>query len=146
MGIWSGNLAKLVTPLPDLLSLASAEARIIMALRVAVMSQKCYHDARPYLQDRLGSDLAASRFLILVEAIGGAWPETVKIGRACCPHTMPDEILLINMLRYVVQGDRPCFDSLICEMISPCGRDRIYLDMANFAAAYAVKSEDSLQR
>tara|TARA_R110000772_G_scaffold74939_1_gene162990 strand:- start:8828 stop:9259 length:432 start_codon:yes stop_codon:yes gene_type:complete len=143
MGIWSGNLAKLVTPLPDLLSLAGAEARIITALRVAVMSQKCYRDARPYLQDRLGSDLAVSRFLILIEAIGGVWPESVKIGRACCPHTMPDEILLINMLRCVAQGDRPSFDRLICEMIDPCGCNRIYLDMANFVAAYGTRPVNS---
>lgn len=142
MGIWSGNLAKLVTPLPDLLSLASMEARVIMALRIAVMSQQSYRDARPYLEDRLGSGIAVSRFLIMVEAIGGAWPESVKIGRACCPHTMPDEILLLNMLRSVVQQDRPAFDALICEMIDPCSRDRLYLDMSNFAAVYGTRTVD----
>ncbi len=143
MGIWSGNLAKFMTPLPDLLSLASAEARIILALRVAVASQKCYRDARPHLRDRLGSDLAVGRFLILIESIGGAWPEPVKIGRTCCPHTMPDEILLLNMLRCAVQGNRPAFDALICEMIDPCGRDRIYLDMTNFAAVYGTRAVGS---
>lgn len=80
MGRWSGklesgNLSKWVTALPDLMSLPSAEARIIMSLRVAVMSQKCYRDSRSYLQDRLGGELAANRFLILVETIGEAWPE-----------------------------------------------------------------------
>ncbi len=146
MGPWSGklgteNIAKLITPLPDLMSLGKAEAQTIVALRVAVMSQKCFRDARPYLQERLGSELAVSRFLIMVEAIGSAWPESVKIGRACCPHTMPDEILLLNMLRCAVQGNRPSFDALICEMIDPCSRDRIYLDMTNFAAAYGTHSD-----
>lgn len=145
MGLWSGklgsgNFAKLMAPLPDLMSLASAEARIVISLRVAVMSQKCYRDARPYLEDRLGSELAVSRFLIMVEAIGGAWPESVKIGRACCPHTMPDEILLLNMLRCAAQENRPAFDALICEMIAPCSRDRIYLDMSNFAAVYGTRA------
>jgi len=142
MGIWSGNLAKLVTPLPDLMSLPSAEARIIMALRVAVMSQKCYRDARPYLEDRLGSERAVSRFLILVEAIGGAWPESVTIARACCPHTMPDEILLLQMLRHAVDRNRPSFDALICEMLDVSSRDRIYLDMVNFAAVYGTRTVD----
>ncbi len=132
----AGSLAKLLTPLPDLMSLAASEARIIMSLRVAVMSQKCYRDSRPYLQDRLGGELAANRFLILVEAIGEAWPESVKIARACCPHTMPDEMLLLNMLCCVRQECRPGFDALICEMIAPCGRDRIYTDMRNFASVY----------
>ncbi|MEP2101165.1 MAG: hypothetical protein ABJP02_07965 [Parasphingorhabdus sp.] len=145
MGLWSGklgpgNLAKLISPLPDLMSLGRAEAQIITALRVVVMSQKCYRDARPYLQERLGSELAVNRFLILVESIGAAWPESVKIGRACCPHTMPDEILLLNMLRCAVQGSRPSFDALICEMIDPCSRDRIYLDMTNFVAAYGTSA------
>lgn len=144
MGIWSGNLAKLITPLPDLMSLTSAEARIIMALRVAVMSQKSYQDPRPYLQNRLGNNLSVSRFLILVEAIGGAWPESVMIGRACCPHTMPDEILLLSMLRYAAGGNRPAFDALICEMIDQGSRDRIYLDMVNFSVVYGKRSADSV--
>ena len=140
MGVWSASLQKLLTPLPDLMSLASAEARIIIGLRVAVMSQKAYRDARPFLRERLGSDLAASRFLILAETIGGAWPDSVKIGRACCPRTMPDEILLLNMLRYVAMGDRPGFDALICEMIGDCGRERIYTDMENFTAVYVAQA------
>lgn len=139
MGVWSTSLQKLLTPLPDLMSLASAEARIITGLRVAVMSQKAYRDARPFLRERLGSDLAVSRFLILIETIGGAWPDSVKIGRPCCPHTMPDEILLLNMLRHVVIGDRPGFDALTCEMIGDCGRERIYTDMGNFAAVYGTR-------
>jgi hypothetical protein len=137
------SLAKLMAPLPHLMSLAASEARIIMSLRVAVMSQKCYRDSRPYLQDRLGGELAANRFLILVEAIGEAWPESVKIARACCPHTMPDEMLLLNMLCCVRQECRPSFDALICEMIAPCGRDRIYTDMRNFASVYKPWLDDS---
>lgn len=140
MGVWSGSFGKLLTPLPDIMSLASAEARIIIGIRVAVASQKAFRDARPFLHERLGSDLAVSRFLIMIESIGGAWPEAVKIGRACCPHTMPDEILLLNMLRHVVEGDRPRFDALTCEMIGDCGRDRIYTDMENFAAVYGTRA------
>ncbi len=139
----SGSLKKLMTPLPDLMSLAASEARIIMSLRVVVMSQKCYRDSRPYLQDRLGDEFAANRFLIMVEAIGEAWPESVKIARACCPHTMPDEMLLLNMLCYVRQECRPGFDALICEMIAPCGRDRIYTDMRNFVTTYKAWSTES---
>lgn len=143
MGMWSGNLAKLMTPLPDIMSLPSTEARIVMALRVAVMSQKCYQDARPYLRDRLGSHLAMNRFLIVVEAIGMAWPESLTISRPCCPHTMPDEILLLSMLRQVGAGNRPAFDALICEMIDSDSRNRIYLDMANFASVYQTKAKHS---
>lgn len=140
MGIWSGNLAKLVTPLPDIMSLPSAEARFVIALRVAVMSQKSYRDARPYLLDRLGNERAVNRFLLLVEAIGGAWPEAVMIGRACCPHTMPDEILILSLLRCAKNDHRPGFDALICEMIGPCGRDRIYADMISFSLAYKAST------
>ncbi|MEW4467634.1 hypothetical protein AB1K62_07375 [Parasphingorhabdus sp. JC815] len=140
MGVWSTNFQKLLTPMPDLMSLASAEAHIIIGLRVAVMSQKAYRDARPFLRERLGSDLAVSRFLVLVETIGGAWPESVKIGRACCPHTMPDEILLLNMLRHAAVGNRPGFDALTCEMIGDSARERIYMDMESFAAVYGKRT------
>ncbi|QJB69173.1 hypothetical protein [Parasphingorhabdus halotolerans] len=124
--------------MPDLMSLPSAEARIILALRLAIASHKQRIDARKDIAARLGGKAPMGRFLILIETIGHAWPDSFGVGRCCCPSTTADEILLICMIRYVANEDRPKFDTLLCEMIDDCGRERIYNDIGNFIRSYAV--------
>ena len=136
MGVWSASLANLGVPLPDLFSLPGAEARILLALRLAVSSHKQQVDARAELSCRLGSDRAMNRFLIIIETIGNAWPESFHVGRSCCPYTTPDEILLLQMIRLSAGGNRPAFDSLLCEMIGENERERIFGDLNCFIATY----------
>lgn len=142
MGVWTASIAKLQARLPDLLSLSGAEARILLALRHAVVCHKLGRNPRPGLEEKLGSGLAATRFLIVIETVGSAWPESFHIGRTCCPCTTPDEILLLQMTRLGGTGDRPAFDRLIMEMIGDSERNRIFIDISNFASAYRHQATD----
>lgn len=129
-------LEKLVVPMPDIRTLAGAEARIIMALRLAIIAHKTGQDCRERLDERLGSRKATTRLLLIVETVGYAWPEAFRIGCPCTPKTTPDEILFLNMIRHTVNGNRPAYDGLLCEMIDDSARNRIWYDMQNFAQIY----------
>ncbi|MEP3696636.1 MAG: hypothetical protein ABJM99_16855 [Parasphingorhabdus sp.] len=129
-------MEKLVVPMPDIRTLAGAEARIIISLRLAIVAHKTGQDCRERLDDRLGSRKATTRLLLIVETVGFAWPEAFKIGCPCSPQTTPDEILFLNMIRYAVAGNRPAYDALLCEMIDDSARERIFHDIQNFSAIY----------
>ncbi len=130
-------LEKLLVPLPDIRTLPSVEARLIIAFRLAVIASKNEYDCLDHLSDRLGGRRAATRILILAETIGSAWQEPFQIGRPCCSQTTPDEIWLMAAIRLAAGDNRPGFDSLSCEMLGDCERERIYQDLENFVAAYA---------
>lgn len=127
---------RLKIPMPDIRTLAAVEARIIMAFRLAIIAYRTDHEYRTRLHERLGSRLAATRLLIIVEMIGFAWPEPFQIGCPCSPNTTPDEILFLNMLRQAIAGNRRGFDSLLCEMLHEDARDRLFTDIRHFADAY----------
>lgn len=129
-------LEKLVVPMPDIRTLSGAEARIIIALRLAIIAHKTGQDCRERLDERLGSRKATTRLLLIVETVGFAWPDTFKIGRPCSPATTPDEILFLNMIRHAATGNRRAFDHLLCEMIDGCARNRIWYDTQNFTEIY----------
>ncbi len=131
-----GVMEKLVVPMPDIRTLAAVEARIIIALRLAIIAHKTGQDCRSRLDERLGSRKATTRLLLIVETVGFAWPEAFKIGCPCSPKTTPDEILFLNMMRNVLTGDRRAYDALLCEMIDDSSRERIYNDIQNFAVSY----------
>lgn len=129
-------LEKLLLPLPDIRTLPSVEAKLIIAFRLAVIASQNDYDGHIQLSDRLGGDLAATRILILAETIGFTWSEPFQIGRPCCSQTTPDEIWLIAALRLAAGENRPAFDSLSYEMLGDSERERIYNDLRNFVAAY----------
>ncbi len=130
-------LEKLALPLPDIRTLPSVEARLIIAFRLAVIANQNDYDCREQLSERLGGDRAATRLLMIAETIGFAWPEPFQIGRACCSQTTHDEIWLIAAIRLAAGENRPGFDMLSCEMIGDDGRERIYNDLRNFVATYS---------
>ena len=105
-------LEQLLKPLPDIRTMPSVEARLIIAFRLA------------------------TRILIMAETIGFAWAEPFQIGRPCCSQTTPDEIWLVAALRLAAGNNRPAFDSLSCEMLGDSERERIFNDLRNFVAAY----------
>lgn len=129
-------LEKLTLPLPDIRTLPSVEARLIIAFRLAVVASQHDYDCRDQLSERLGGDRAATRILIVAATIAVAWPEPFQIGRPCCSQTTPDEIWLIAAIRLAACENRPGFDALSCEMIGDDARERIYSDLRNFVAAY----------
>ncbi len=136
MKVWSAHFSKLGAPLPDLLSLPGAEARIILALRHAIICQKLQQDPMVGLAERLGNRLAVTRFLIVLESVGNAWPDNFHLGRNCCRHTTADEITLLQMIRYCALDDRPDYDQLLCEMIDEDARNRVFIDISNFVSAF----------
>ena len=130
-------LEKLALPLPDMKTLPSVEARLIIAFRLAVVASQHDFDCRDQLSERLGGDRAATWILIIAETVGLAWPEPFQIGRPCCSQTTPDEIWLIAAIRLAARENRPGFDALSCEMIGDDARERIYNDLRGFVAAYS---------
>lgn len=129
-------MEKLSLPLPDIRTLPSVEARLIIAFRLAVIANRQDVDCWQQLSERLGGDRATTRILIVAETIGFAWPEPFQIGRPCCSQTTPDEIWLVTAMRLAAGENRPGFDALSCEMIGDGARERIYTDLCNFVAAY----------
>lgn len=129
-------LEKLLLPLPDIRTLPSVEAKLIIAFRLAVVASQNSFDCLDHLSDRLGGRRAATRILILAETIGSAWQEPFQIGRPCSSLTTPDEIWLVAAIRLAAGENRPGFDSLSREMLGDCERERIYQDLSNFVAAY----------
>ncbi|ATW03979.1 hypothetical protein [Sphingorhabdus sp. YGSMI21] len=130
-------LEKLLLPLPDIRSLPSVEAKLIIAFRLAVVASQNSYDCLDHLSERLGGRRAATRILILAETIGAAWQEPFQIGRPCSSLTTPDEIWLVAAIRLAAGDNRPGFDSLSHEMLGDCERERIYHDLGNFVAAYS---------
>lgn len=129
-------LEELALPLPDIRTLPSVEARLIIAFRLAVIASRNDYDCWDQLSERLGGDRATTRILIVAETIGFAWPEPFQIGRPCCSLTTPDEIWLLAAIRLAACENRPGFDALSCEMIGDGARERIYNDLRNFVAVY----------
>jgi len=129
-------MERLVVPMPDIRTLVAAEARIVMALRLAIVAHKTGQDCRARLDQKLGSRLATLRLLIVTEAIGFAWPEAFRTGCPCSPITTADEMLFLNMIRHVVTGNRRAFDGLLCEMIDDGARQRVWYDIGNFTRIY----------
>ncbi len=129
-------LEKLAIPMPDIRTLVALEARIIITLRLAVTAHKTNQDCRQRLDKWLGSSMATTRFLLIDETVGFAWPEAFRIGCPCSSQTTPDEILFLNMVRHVATGNRPAYDALLCEMIEDSARQRIFHDIRNFSRVY----------
>lgn len=127
---------QLFARMPDLRTLPAAHARISMATRVAVVFSKMSRDPRPELEQRLGSNEAAVRFLDLVEEIGSAWPEPVYVNAPCCPRLSYDEMMILDLLTAVGRGQRDIFDQLLSDMIPAQARNRIYAASKRFAEVY----------
>lgn len=126
----------LIAATPDLRVLPAAQARIAMATRIAVVFMKLGRDPRAELDRRLGSERAAERFLLLIEAIGTAWPEPVYVNPPCCPKLSYDEMMVLDLLAARGRGDRPAFDEFLRDMLPGEARDCLYAAAGAFIAAY----------
>ena len=130
----------LIAQTPDLRCLPSAQARIAIATRVAIVFLKLQRDPRPELADRLGSEEAAGRFLAFIEVIGAAWPEPVYVNAPCCPRLSYDEMMVLDLMTACGSGDRAAFEAFLCDMLPLEVRDRIYAAAGSFIAAYVHRA------
>ena len=130
MGVWWQDM--LDRPM-DLGSASLVEAKLIVALRIAVFAHKSGADPAPHVAARLGSIALSNQLSLVLEAIGQAWPDPFSVSRPCCARLSPDETLFVGMLRSAMRGNRAAFDRQTREMISEDPRTLIFTLMWQMA-------------
>lgn len=123
MGIWWQDL--LDRPV-DLGSASLFEAKLVVAMRIAVFAHKSGDDPAPHVAARLGSAALSNQLSLVVEAMGQVWPEPFGVSRPCCGRLSPDEALFVGMVRSAMRGNRAAFDRQTCEMLGEDPRTLIY--------------------
>lgn len=123
MGNWWQDM--LDRPL-DLGSASVIEARLVVALRIAVFAHKTGADPAPHVATRLGSVSLSNQLSLVLEAMGQAWPEPFSVSRPCCGRLSPDEAMFVGMARSAIRGNRAAFDQQTREMLAEDARTLIY--------------------
>ena len=123
MGFWWQDM--LDRP-AELGSATLVEARLVVALRIAVFAHKSGTDPAPHVAARLGSTALSNQLSLVVEAMGQAWPDPFSVSRPCCGRLSPDEILFVGMVRSAMRGNRAAFDRQTREMLGEDARTLIY--------------------
>ena len=116
------------------------EARLVMALRIAVVAESLGPDAPSLVAERLGGARQANDFSLVLAAMGEAWPEPFKVARPCCQKLSWDEQTCAVMFRYAALNDRARFDRLLAEMLDDDARNCIFAMMRQFAKSYLSPS------
>lgn len=102
------------------------EAKLVVALRIAVFAHKAGTNPAPHVAARLGSVPLSNQLSLVVEAMGQAWPEPFCVSRPCCGRLSPDESLFVGMIRSAMRGNRAAFDRQTREMLGEDARNLIY--------------------
>jgi|TARA_B110001454_G_scaffold181602_1_gene175717 hypothetical protein len=123
MGIWWQDL--LDRPM-DLGSASLIEAKLVVALRIAIFAHKSGADPAPHVAARLGSVTLSNQLSLVLEAMGQAWPDPFSVSRPCCGRLSPDETMFIGMVRSAMRGNRASFDRQTREMLGDDARTLIY--------------------
>ena len=118
-------------PLGDIRSLPAFETRLILATRMWVVSYKLGRNPLPLIKGRLPEPGVASRFAILLEAIGSVWPEPVYVKAPCCSDLSYDELAIVQMIRLSARGDKTGFDQLLVDMVNEDARSSLYAHACN---------------
>ena len=123
MGFWWQDM--LDRP-AELGSATLVEARLVVALRIAVFAHKSGTDPAPHVAARLGSTALSNQLSLVVEAMGQAWLEPFCVSRPCCARLSPDETMFVAMVRSAARGNRAAFDRQTREMLGEDARNLIY--------------------
>ncbi len=123
MGIWWQDL---IDRPAELGSATLFEARLVVALRIAVFAHKAGADPEPHVAARLGSVALSNQLSLILEAMGQAWPEPFSVSRPCCGRLSPDEAMFVAMARSAMRGNRATFDRQTREMLGEDARTLIY--------------------
>ena len=120
----------------DIRDLPLRQMHAVMAARFCCICNKVGRDPIDALSVRFRSVSAAKTFISLVEAVGHAWPEPFLVMRPCCSGVSIDEGVLSDMINAAARADRMRFDAILCDMIAPNVREKLF-DMAlKFAGAF----------
>lgn len=120
---------------PTLASLAEAETRVTMALRLWVVMNKLGRCPLAAMGEKLGSRRAAAHLHLMLEEVGAAWPDPFCVGPPCCPRLSHDESLIVDMLRAARRGDRPGFDRLLSDLLPADAREPLFASAGLLASA-----------
>lgn len=124
-----------IFPQRDVRALPMAVMQAVMAIRLCVICHKIDRDPAAELFQRLGSESAASRFAIVFEVVGTAWPEPFTVSRPCCTMLSPDEAMFADMMITVAARDRASFDMIICDMIGTDARETLFTTLQAYDQA-----------
>ncbi|MEM8918673.1 MAG: hypothetical protein AAGE37_07410 [Pseudomonadota bacterium] len=128
--------AKLLASTPDLRQVPPAQARIVIAMRVAVMAHAKKCDVRQYVARHIGNPAAAKHFSHVMEMMGDCWPEPIMVHRPCCQATSYDEMLLLDLITAVVQKQPEHFHGLLCDMIPQHASERLHEQISKFVTCF----------
>jgi len=123
MGYWWRELLEQPA---DLGSASLVEAKLVVALRIAVFAHKAGTNPAPHVEMRLGSVALSNQLSLVLEAMGQAWPEPFCVSRPCCGKLSPDEAMFVGMMRSAMRGNRAAFDRQTREMLPEDARNLIY--------------------
>ena len=123
---------------PPVSQLHPAQHRLLHAMRAAVVIGRAGEDPVARLGQLLGRVSAARALLVLMQAIGAAWPDPVAVRRPCCTVLTPDETLFIAMVEQAAMGRRPAFDALLSDMIDADGRDCLFAATSRFVSVFTT--------
>ncbi len=132
----SNRIIRMFGNTPKLADLESTKARIIIAMRVAVMAHGQNLDIRDYLINQFKDETSGKRFAFIMETMGACWPEPVRVHRPCCSVTTYDEMLLVELMGAVVRDEAWYFHELINDMISESERHRLHQSISRFIHSF----------
>lgn len=138
MGIWWQDL---IDRPADLGSATVFEARLVVALRIAVFAHKTGADPGAHVAARLGSVPLSNHLSLILEAMGQVWPEPFSVSRPCCGRLSPDEAMFVGMVRSAMRGNRAAFDRQTREMIPEDARTLIYNLMWQIGAVASTQTQ-----
>ncbi|PHR20445.1 MAG: hypothetical protein COA41_04575 [Sphingopyxis sp.] len=121
---------------PALAAMPAAQIRIIVALRMAVLASQNKQNPGPCLARQLGDEEAAIHFFDIIETMSDCWPDPIAVHRPCCRETSYDEILLIDLITAVVQGQTGPFHALLGEMIARTDRLKLHRSIERFVSRF----------
>ena len=130
------SLQRLLGQSSALQFIPACEARLVLALRTAVVAERLGRDAATLVAERLGGVQQANDFSLVLAAMGEAWPEAFRVARPCCQKLSSDEQTCAAMFRYAALNDRARFDRLLAEMLDDDARNCLFGLMRQFAKSY----------
>ena len=111
---------------PELMTLPSAAARVVSALRHLVVASRAGRCPMSALSAKLGCVRGAAHLHLLLEEIGAAWPDPFAVSPPCCARLSHDEALVADMLALAERGKRPGFDRLLADLLPAETRERLF--------------------
>ena len=121
---------------PSLADQPPPQTRLIRAFRLTVLFGKAGKCPIAQIMPLVGGMAAAAHFVRVVQVLGAHWPEAIRIYRPCCPKISADEMLLLDMVNFMVGRDLAGFRALLCDMLTEEAIGAIEVEIADFTARH----------